>query len=455
MLVKWQGLQYAECSWEPAPSIPQSSIDTYNHASNRDAAEAAKQERQRELGWLKKDSLVEAAPLEPSLHGSWHEASALSLNEQSAHVFVMYSSILANEDDVDGSMLRERLPVRRVRPQPPRTAKDWKPDVGAVVGARLAGGWWATRVVAVARRGEPLVDMRSERAKQEELHLLLQPTTAPNEASLAVGDRADGRDGRQWELVEPLSGSARRKWELSDPQPEKPQRPAGGEDRSTRASGLKAEVQDEPSDKRRSRREKTPAAAAAAAAAPPKMGPHVRGVHRDDLPGTRIVVTYTEEEETIGADEKPEGGAELGGRFIEVHWPLDRAWSRAEAHTCACMHPRIRMYASASHVHARSARMGVRAPCAVYRYRAEVLRHVPSKRQHEILYLDDNVKEVIDLGKEEWRHVATVVRTAYPGVVVRGEEVEGTPSLLSYIYTYICTYICTYIYIYTYIYTYI
>ena len=52
-------------------------------------------------------------------------ASALSLNEH--HVFVEYAAILANEDDVDGAMLRERVPMFRVRPQPPRSTRERSP----------------------------------------------------------------------------------------------------------------------------------------------------------------------------------------------------------------------------------------------------------------------------------------------------------------------------------------
>ena len=63
---------------------------------------------------------------------------------------------------------------------------------------------------------------------------------------------------------------------------------------------------------------------------------HLRGVPRAELPGARIVVTYAEQQKPSGKGgaeavaERPSGGKELVGMWIEVHWPLDKIWYRAQ-----------------------------------------------------------------------------------------------------------------------------
>ena len=86
---------------------------------------------------------------------------------------------------------------------------------------------------------------------------------------------------------------------------------------------------------------------------------------------------------------KPTGGKELVNHWIEVHWPLDGLW-----------------------------------------FRAQVLKHHKgaSKSAHEqfsIHYPEDNVTEVIDLHKEEWRHITTTVTTSYRGTVIKSSIEEG------------------------------
>ena len=73
-------------------------------------------------------------------------------------------------------------------------------------------------------------------------------------------------------------------------------------------------------------------------------------------------------------------GHELVGRFIEVHWPLDKVW-----------------------------------------YCARVVRYVEKKDSHELVYTDDDVREVLDLKKEEWRHAMEPVKTTEDEVVEEEE----------------------------------
>ena len=134
---------------------------------------------------------------------------------------------------------------------------------------------------------------------------------------------------------------------------------------------------------------------ARAEARPRVVSRSLRGVPRTELPGQRVVVTYSEEEALAAGESRPSGGHELVGCFIEVHWPLDAVW-----------------------------------------YRAQVVRFVEKKGAHEIVYSSDGVKEVIDLSKEEWKHVVKLVKTAYRGTVIRGSDESDysdempNPSLL-------------------------
>ena len=52
-------------------------------------------------------------------------------------------------------------------------------------------------------------------------------------------------------------------------------------------------------------------------------------------------------------------------------------------------------------------------------YRAQVTRYVEKKDSHELVYLSDAVKEVLDLKKEGRRHVVKLVKTAYRGTLIR------------------------------------
>ena len=41
------------------------------------------------------------------------------------------------------------------------------------------------------------------------------------------------------------------------------------------------------------------------------------------------------------------------------------------------------------------------------------------KEQFSIHYPEDNVTEMIDLHKEEWRHMTKTVQTSYRGTIIR------------------------------------
>ena len=314
-LVKWTGLPYSECSWEHMMMVPQSAIDAYNVASNRTAVEAAKQQREREMGWLSKGKTLEVYPAPDDMHelrGAWYGATAITLHD--THVYVEYKHLLANEDDVDASSLRERVPLRRVRPLPPRSRKDWRPEVGEAIAAEHLDGWWGGRVLAVAKRGDVLPDLRAPAVKAAEVQQLLQPPLAPADPGLQIGQTAEGRDGRQWELIE-LEGSTRRVWQLAQSQALPLVLPSAAAAEASPAMAGAGE-------RRKSGRD------ARLSAPKPSRSNFLRNVYRPELPGMRIVVTYTEDSEE--GEAKPECGAELCGHFIEVHWPLDRAWYRAK-----------------------------------------------------------------------------------------------------------------------------
>ena len=57
--------------------------------------------------------------------------------------------------------VRERLPVGRVRPLPPRPAKDFKPKLDQVVQFHHADGWWIGLLSAIRKKGEMLVERTS------------------------------------------------------------------------------------------------------------------------------------------------------------------------------------------------------------------------------------------------------------------------------------------------------
>ena len=420
-LVKWGGLPYCECSWEYSYSVPAAAIDAYNVASNRLAVEAAKLQRDRDLGWLQKGRTLEVWPASDplhELHGAWYGATALSLHE--THVYIEYKHLLANEEDVDAGSLRERVPVHRVRPLPPKTKKDFRPEVGEVVSAEHLNGWWSGRVLAIAKRGEVLPDLRGAAVRAMEQQQLLQPPLNASEPSLSIGQTAEGRDGRQWQLLA-LEGSQRRIWQLlgsavngsavnaqllggavSSAGADEP--PPSAVAVGVLPATVSAEAAEASEDETRGGEGGggvggggTQRMSSWSDKAPPPTKPttnahYLRGISRSELPGSRIVVVYTEEADVAEAmPAMPEGGPELCGHLIEVYWPIDRAW-----------------------------------------YRCRVLRVVPGRRQmmYEVLYVDDDVRETLDLAKEEWRHVNTQVRIAYPGLLIKPTEVDGVPSLL-------------------------
>ena len=113
--------------------------------------------------------------------------------------------------------VRERLPLSRMRPLPPRTPKDFRPVNEQAVQVAHSTGWWAGVVKSVRKKGEQLLDddkffaMRRELAtKRAAMQASLQPPQSAEE--LPVGKRASGRDGKQWEVVVADDDGAFHRW---------------------------------------------------------------------------------------------------------------------------------------------------------------------------------------------------------------------------------------------------
>jgi hypothetical protein len=456
-LVKWEQLPYNDCSWELASEIPPQAVDAYNLVSNRFAAEEVVEQRKREkesaYSWLSKGMPIEVAPPEGTETApAWFAAIAVVLHEgkHDTSVTVDYRDLLVDEDDLDGAKRRERVKVGRARPQPPKMKKEWRPEVGSTVQLRHVEGWWGGTVSSLVKKGEPLPDERSEEAKLAEALALLMPPLDPNDKESALGRREEGRDGRIWELA-PVGGAAAEEEEPKPPAlPVLPVLPHDAEDcgvcincrdkpkfggPGTRRQGCLAKkvpgggaaaakpakrqlrqwaLCEQPSDAAAAddayskhlaalaaaeaeaasgcRGRKSRRVSAASEKPAKKVSRTLKGMPRAELPGARLVVIYSEEDVAAAADEKPTEGAALVGCFIEVHWPLDKAW-----------------------------------------YKAQVLRHIPARKNtfesYELLYVDDNMKEVVCLEKEEWRHVVAMIRTAYRGMLIRaakpGTDEEG------------------------------
>lgn len=512
-LVKWAGLPYCECSWEP-PEVPhpvaggravaEARITEYDAMSNRSAAEVAEEEQRKQLAWVAPGSSLEVMPGEGAYAGSWCAATAITPVQEGV-IGVEYVDLLANEGELDkkggGKKLRQRVPLARVRPVPPtgtssgggggkkgagaggaskKGSGGWgsapKPkEPGTAVQVNHGLAWWRATVRAFAAVGELLSDERDERKREADTLLLLQPPNDPNDRKYKNGQRLEGRDKRLWELVEMAGDSnsgvaegegdasageaeaeggafapdgvkAVREWRLVVPQPGTEASAASGAMWPSEKARLEAEraaaeeaaaakgkalvakpktrgegpvAKEEEDEEEDEGAEETEVAArsgegggsskkrkgggkaarkskrAAAEARPRVASRFLKGVPRAELPGQRIVVTYAEEEALAAGETRPTGGHELVGCFIEVHWPLDAVW-----------------------------------------YRAQVLRYVEKKDSHEIKYTSDAVKEVINLNKEEWRHVIKLVKTAYRGTLIRASDESDlsdempNPSLL-------------------------
>jgi len=113
--------------------------------------------------------------------------------------------------------VRERLPLSRMRPLPPRTPKDFRPVNEQAVQVSHSTGWWAGVVKSVRKKGEQLLDddkffaMRRELAtKRAAMQASLQPPQSAED--LPAGRRASGRDGRQWEVVVADDDGAFHRW---------------------------------------------------------------------------------------------------------------------------------------------------------------------------------------------------------------------------------------------------
>ena len=136
-LVKWVGLPYEQCSWEPRALgfVPDEAVAAYNAQSNRAAADRAAEARRRQLGWLQIGSSVEVMPSDGAYAGSWCTAAAVTAPNDGL-VGVEFDELYANDDDDPKSKRkrRQRVPLSRVRPLPPGSA------AAAAAAAARAGG---------------------------------------------------------------------------------------------------------------------------------------------------------------------------------------------------------------------------------------------------------------------------------------------------------------------------
>ena len=238
-LCKWQGLSYAECSWEGAGGpVTADHVQAYQRLSHLEDVEKAEEAKRRKHAWLTISAPVEVMPGEGLYAGSWCAARTISL-PHGGMVAVEYDHIPANgtngADDTSGPRLRQKLKVSRVRPLPPPSvvpassataaaasgggggaargkpppplSKVWpnesgKPAVGDAVQVIFGQSWWRGNVRAIRQVGELLDDLRDERKLAADTKLLLQPTDDPNDRRRRPGERRRGRDGRIYELVE-------------------------------------------------------------------------------------------------------------------------------------------------------------------------------------------------------------------------------------------------------------
>ena len=224
-LVKWNGLGYNECSWESpvdlAPGLVRSYLAARDVGSLMEAEQGADgvvsthsqlkasdlELRLCQSAWAKKGMAVEAATAAKGLRGAWLQAKATKIFAKKLEV--EYDELYSEPDHVTGGLV-ERLSIERVQPLPPRTPEGWQPKVGQLVQLAHGIGWWVAVVKCMRRRGEeladkdevPLVDVLVTLAgkltpiEEAEKRQDGQPMQSP--ASLPLGTTMQGIDGRSW-----------------------------------------------------------------------------------------------------------------------------------------------------------------------------------------------------------------------------------------------------------------
>ena len=140
-LVKWVGLPYEQCSWEPRALgfVPDEAVAAYNAQSNRAAADRAAEARRRQLGWLQIGSSVEVMPSDGAYAGSWCTAVAVTAATDGV-IGVEFDELYSNEDDQGQA---EAAAARAARARAP-----------AAAGQNAAAGSAARRAAAAAEEAD-------------------------------------------------------------------------------------------------------------------------------------------------------------------------------------------------------------------------------------------------------------------------------------------------------------
>lgn len=331
-LVKWEGLQYSEASWESEADLKepifQICINRY-HALGlglglADADPDSRSALASGFSWVKQGMVVEVASKEAQYNGAWFQAKALQIRKGT--LLVEHVDRLADEggegDEANVSLQRERLPMARVRPAPPKPNKDFRPKKGQVVELHYAGGWWLGVVEAIRKKGEELVDeeeyeqleAHKEAQRQErerEKRRLSKAAAIENQpeakaSAFGEGTQMQGRDGRMYAVR--LDDKMSHRWALVRTQPGASDEAGSSAARLSRSSGglLPAPAGDEPSTDEPSTDEPQPAAdeppphADEATLAADEPAPDA-----DELPPPTDEATPPADEEMPRADEQP------------------------------------------------------------------------------------------------------------------------------------------------------
>ena len=116
-LCKWNGLTYADCSWEEEGGpLTVEHVAAYKAISSLTGVEKAEEERRKKQGWLTISAAVEVMPGEGTYAGAWCPACTISLPEKGL-VAVEYDSLVPVDNK--SAKLRQKVKLSRVRPLPP------------------------------------------------------------------------------------------------------------------------------------------------------------------------------------------------------------------------------------------------------------------------------------------------------------------------------------------------
>ena len=109
-LCKWNGLTYAECSWEvEGGAVTPAAVAAYNAVTNLEDARRQEEEKRKKSSWLAISAAVEAMPAEGTFAGAWCAARTISL-PNGGSVAVEYDDVHVGFEDKSAKL---RQKVRR------------------------------------------------------------------------------------------------------------------------------------------------------------------------------------------------------------------------------------------------------------------------------------------------------------------------------------------------------